>query len=73
MLWQKCVPTQFCRYIYLKDNFLALTQMEITYKKANATVMEFVQDNPNELGLLKRYLAENAKVIQCLYATFYQK
>ena len=38
MLWQKCVPTQFCWYIYLKDNFFVLTHMEITYQKANATV-----------------------------------
>ena len=73
MLWQKCVPTQFCRYIYLKDTFLALTQMEITYQKANATVRKFVRDHPNELGLLKRYLAKNAKVMQYLYATLYPK
>ena len=73
MLWQKCVPTQFCQYIYLKDNFLALTQIEITYQRANGNVKKLIQDHPNEYGLLKRYLAENAKVIQYLYVTLYPK
>ena len=29
MLWQKCLLQQFTGYIFLYDNFLALTQMEI--------------------------------------------
>ena len=34
MLWQKCLLQQYIfRYIFLYDNFLALTQMEITYQK----------------------------------------
>ena len=46
---------------------------EITYQKANATVKNLVRDHPNELVFLKRYLAENAKVMQCLYVTLYPK
>ena len=41
MLWQRCMPQQFTRYIFLYDNFLALTQMEITYQKANGVVNSF--------------------------------
>ena len=47
--------------------------MEMPYQKANATVKEFVRDHPNELHLLKRYLVENEKVMQYLYATLYPK
>ena len=43
MLQQKCIPQQFTRYIFLYDNFLALTQMEITYQKANSVVKEFLK------------------------------
>ena len=32
-LWQKCVPHELCRYIYLKDNYLILTQLQITFQK----------------------------------------
>ena len=73
MLWQKCIPRQFCQYIFLHDNFLALTQMEITYQKANAVVNEFLKRHPHELNSLKEYLAENTKVIQHVYATLFPK
>ena len=33
MLWNKCNPQEFCRYIYLKDNYLTLTQLQITFRK----------------------------------------
>ena len=51
MLWQKCLPQQFTRYIFLYDNFLALTQMEITYQKANKAVRQFLTEHPIEKSL----------------------
>ena len=33
MLLQKCMQQQLTRYMFLYDNFLALTQMEINYQK----------------------------------------
>ena len=71
MLWQKCLPQQFTRYIFLYDNFLALTQMEITYQKVNSVVKQFLTGHPSELNHLKHCSAENAKVIQYLYATLF--
>ena len=73
MLWQKCLPQQFTRYIFLYHNFLALTQMEITYQKANSVVKQFLTEHLSELNHLKHCLAENAKVIQYLYATLFPK
>ena len=73
MLRQKCIPQQFTRYIFLYDNFLALTEMEITYQKANSVVKEFLKQHPNELDQLKNCLAENAKAILYLYATLFPK
>ena len=68
MLWQKCLLQQFTQYVFLYDNFLALTQMEITYQKANSVVKQFLTEHLSE-----HYLAENAKVIQYLYATLLPK
>ena len=73
MLWQKCLPQQFTRYIFLYHNFLALTQMAITYQKANSVVKQFLTEHLSELNHLKHCLAENAKVIQYLYATLFPK
>ena len=55
------------------DNFLALTQMEITYQKTNSVVKPFLTEHPSKLNHLKHCLAENAKVIQYLYATLLPK
>ena len=51
MLWQKCLLQQFTQYIFLYDNFLALTQMEITYQKANKAVRQFLTEHPIEKSL----------------------
>ena len=71
MLSQKCLPQQFTRYIFLYDNFLALTQMEIAYQKANSVVKQFVTEHVIEPNHLKHFLVENA--MQCLYATLLPK
>ena len=73
MLWQKCMPQQFTQYIFLYDNFLALTQMKITYQKANDVAKQFLKEHLDELNQLKHCLAENTKVIQYLYATLFPK
>ena len=73
MLWQKCVPHELCRYIYLKDNNLIWTQLQITFQKANVIFKDFVRHNSKHLNLLKKYLIENAKIYQHLYATLYSK
>ena len=64
---------QFTQYIFLDDNFLVLTQMELTYEKANCVVKQFLTEHPSELNHIKLCLAENAKVIQYLYATLFPK
>ena len=46
--------TKFARYIFLYDNFLALTQIEITYQKANSVVKQFLKEHPDKLNQLKR-------------------
>ena len=38
MLWQKRLPHKICYYVYLKDNYLALTQLRITFQRANVII-----------------------------------
>ena len=56
---------EFCCYIYLKDNYLILTQLQITFQKRNVTVGNFIKQNI-------KYL-ENVKMYQHIYATLYPK
>ena len=48
-LWQKRLSQQFTWYIFLYDNFLALTQVKKTYQKANSLVQQFLTEHPSEL------------------------
>ena len=70
MLWNKYIPQEFCRYIYLKDNYLILIQLQINFQKANTIVRNFVKQNIKCLDLLKSYFMENVKIYQHPYATF---
>ena len=73
MLWNKCIPPEFCCYIYLKDNYLILTQLQFTFQKPNPIFRNFIKQNIKYLDLLKLYLAENAKIYEHLYAILYPK
>ena len=55
MLWQKSIPHELCRYIYLKDNYLIITQLQITFQKANAILKDFIRNNNKHLDLLKKF------------------
>ena len=56
----------------LYNNFLALTQTEITHQKTNS-VVKHLTEHPSELNNLKHCLLENAKVMQYLYATLFPR
>ena len=73
MLWQKCVPHELYRYIYLKDNNLIWAHLQITFQKTNVIFKDFVRHNSKHLNPLKKYLIENAKIYQHLHATLYPK
>ena len=73
MLWQKGLLQQFTQYIFLYDNFLTLSLMEITYQKANSVVKQFLTEYQSVFNHLKHCLAENGKVIQYLYMTLLPK
>ena len=57
--------------IYLKDNYLILTQFQTFFQKANTIVRNFIKQNIKYLDLFKAYLVENAKIYQHLYTTLY--
>ena len=67
ILWQKCIPQSFTRYIFLYDNFLALTQIEITYQEGSGMVKQFLKEHPNEVNqyfyatLFPKYYSHNNK------------
>ena len=66
MLWEKCVPSQLCKFVYLKDNFTQLCQPQITFQKANNIVKNFVQQDEVNIELLRQHLKDHAVIYQFL-------
>ena len=42
MMWEKCMPKSFYRFICLKENFILLNQLNVTYQKANKIVNYYI-------------------------------
>ena len=73
MLWEKCIPSELCKFVYLKENFTQLSQSKITFQMANNIIKVFVEQNKTNIELLRQYLKENAIAYQIIFATIYPK
>ena len=56
MTWDSCVPHKFTKFIYLKENFIEFSQPHITYQKANSIFVKFVEEDMQNIDLLKSLL-----------------
>ena len=63
MVWDTCVPHKFTKFTYLKDNFIELSEPHITYQKANNIVVKFVQEDVQNIDLLKSVLRNHLQTI----------
>ena len=64
MIWDSCVPHKFRKFIYQKENFIELSQRHITYQKANNIVLKFVEEDTQNIDLLKSALRDHLQTIQ---------
>ena len=73
MVWDNCVLHKFTKFIYLKDNFIELSQPHITYQKANNIVVKFVEEDVQNIDLLKSALRNHLRTIQYVYSLLFPK
>ena len=73
MLWENCVPVQLCKFVYLKDYFSQLCQLQITFQKANAIFENVIKQDKTNIELLHQHLQQHAVTYQYLYANLYPK
>ena len=67
MTWDSCVPYKFTKFIYLKENFIEHSQPHITYQKANNIVVKFVEEDLQNIDLLKSALRNHLRPMQYIY------
>ena len=72
-VWDTCVPHKFTKFIYLKDNFIELSQPHITYEKVNNIGVKFVEEDVQNIDLLKSALRNHLQTIQCVYSLVFPK
>ena len=63
----------YSRFIYLRESYNILGDPKITYQKANTIVKKFIEENSNNINLLKIKLEEHFKTIQHMYSLLYPK
>ena len=73
MVWDTCVPHKFNKFIFLKANFIELSQPHITYQKLNSIVVKFVEEDVQNIDLLKSALRNYLRTIQYVYSLLFPK
>ena len=73
MVWDTCVQHKFIKLISLKDNFIELSKPHITYQKANNIVVKFVEEDVQNIDLLKSVLRNHLRTIQYVYSLLFSK
>ena len=68
MLCENCVLVQLCKFVYLKDNFTQLYQLQILLQKANNIVKNFIEQDKTNIKLLNQHLEKHTVTYQYLYA-----
>ena len=51
----------YSRFVYLSENYNILGDPKLTHQKANAVVKKFIEENSNNINLLKIKLEETLK------------
>ena len=73
MIWDSCIPHKSTKFIYLKIYFIELGQGHITYQKANNIVVKFVEEDIQNIDLLKSALRNHLQAIQYVYSLLFPK
>ena len=73
MLRDECLPHDFTRFIYKGEKYDVFSNPKLAYQKANGIVKKFIEENSNNINLLKFKIEKNFKIIQYIYSLLYPK
>ena len=51
--WDECFLHHFTPYIYKNENHTVISNSKLTYQKANTIVKNFIEEDANQINLLK--------------------
>ena len=72
-LWDDCIPHDFLRYMYKKENYAVISKPNLTYKKANEIVKNCLLEESNRINILKNKIGEKFPLIHFIYSLLFSK
>ena len=68
MLWRECIPSEFCRYICKKKNFIYLNGRDVGQPGVLEIVGNFIDQGKPNLRMLQENLARYKDIFQYVYS-----
>ena len=62
-LWDDCIPHDFLRYMYKQENYGVISKPNLTSRKANKIVKNFLLEESNRINILKYKIEEKFPLI----------
>ena len=71
MLWKECMPSDFYRYIFTKENFLYLNGKNVLYPKVAEIIWKFIRFDEKNYNKLRNDLCQFKNIFQYVYSNVY--
>ena len=72
-LWDDCIPHDFLRYMYKQENYGVISKPNLTSRKANKIVKNFLLEESNRINILKYKIEEKFPLIHFIYLLLLSK
>ena len=72
-LWDDCIPHDFLRYMYKQENYGVISKPNLTSRKANKIVKNFLLEESNRINILKYKIEEKFPLIYFIYLLLFSK
>ena len=72
-MWDKCIPHEFVSFIYKQKNYNQISRPNLTYKKANNIVKEYLFEDLNRMSHLKYKIEEKFDLVHFISSLLFSK
>ena len=72
-MWDECIPNEFVSFIYKHRYYTQISQLSLTYQKANRIVKEYLAEDINRINHLKFKIEEKFDLIHFIYSLLFSK
>ena len=71
MVWNKCMPAQFYKFICKEENFLYLNGKNVLQPKVSEILTNVLEENDKNYVLLRNNLSQYKNIFQYIYSNVF--